>query len=113
MAANEEIIPPWLIRAISIVLYVVASIFAVLTIATWAVLLVNLVGVTSWPRPIGIAPAVTVVGFTIVINCLFLWFMNKVSILKLDPTTVTTIGRTIIWGTLGSAAALIGTSFTK
>jgi hypothetical protein len=92
-------------RFVSQVLYVLAAIFGFVVLCVWTIVVLNLAGITNWPKSLSASTALAVFGVSVALLCAMMWFLNRVGILKLGNQTEKNIWRVLIVAVLGSVVA--------
>ena len=108
---TTNLISPELQKKISSTILVLCVVLGVLVLAIWCYLLLNLVGIVTWPKPL-LPPAVMMMfGTSIAFLCADLWFLNQIGILNLAEPSEKLIRTGLIVSVLGTVAAAIAKAF--
>ena len=98
-------------RTVSKYVYIASAMFSVFILIVWVVLILNVSGVTAWPKPYTISSALVLFGMTATLGCAELWFMNRIGVLELADATEALISKLLIASILGTVATALGKAF--
>ncbi len=110
MGAND-LVSKEIQRIVSTVIYIACAVFGLLVLAVWTVILLNLTKAIAWPIPLTVSAALLIFGVSVALSCALIWFLNRISILKLSAATEKAIWRVLIVSVLGTAATAIAKAF--
>ena len=94
-------------------LYLSGTLFALLILMIWVILLLNVSGIISWPKSITTSNALVVFGISLTLAFSIIWILNRIGILALADATEGVISKVLIASILGTVAKGIGKAFTQ